>query len=98
MFCVVGTLDAQPARQVASRNLPNVLFIAVDDLNEWHGTNHAIRSEKYHYIRYDDGGEELYDMSRDPHLAASLAHAEIKQRLKAWLPKTSAPHFGGFEQ
>ena len=69
---------------------------------EWHGTNHAIRSEKYHYIHYDDGGEELYDMSRDPNqwtnLAASPAHAEIKQRLKEWLPKTNAPHFRGFEQ
>ncbi len=27
----------------------------------WHGNNHAIRSERYHYIHYDDGGEELYD-------------------------------------
>lgn len=64
---------------------------------QWHGTNHAIRSEKYHYIHYDDGGEELYDMGRDPNqwtnLADSPSHTEVKERLKKWLPKTNAPHF-----
>ena len=28
----------------------------------WHGPNHAVRSERYHYIKYSKGGEELYDM------------------------------------
>ena len=37
MVFVVDTLDAQPARRDALRRPPNVLFIAVDDLNDWVG-------------------------------------------------------------
>jgi len=63
----------------------------------WHGTNHAIRSERYHYIRYSDGGEELYDMSKDPNqwenLAGKPQFAEVKHELEGWLPKVSAEHF-----
>jgi len=39
----------------------------------WHGTNHAIRSERFHYIRYADGGEELYGMKDDPNQWHNLA-------------------------
>ena len=28
--------------------------------------NHAVRSERYRYIRYSDGSEELYDHENDP--------------------------------
>ena len=28
--------------------------------------NHTVRTEKWRYIRYADGTEELYDMVRDP--------------------------------
>jgi len=63
----------------------------------WHGTNHAIRSERYHYIRYSDGGEELYDMSNDPNqwhnLADNPEYAEARKRLEGWLPKVNARHF-----
>lgn len=63
----------------------------------WHGVNHAIRSQAYHYIRYSDGGEELYDMREDPNQWHNLAdvptyHA-AKQELVGWLPKTNAEHF-----
>ena len=68
----------------------------------WHGTNHAIRSARYHYIRYRDGAEELYDMSRDPHQWQNLAqnpdHTAAKEKLKKWLPKTNAKHFRGNEK
>jgi arylsulfatase A-like enzyme len=64
----------------------------------WLGNNHAIRSERWHYIRYADGGEELYDMTKDPHqwknLANAPVHAAAKMELKKWLPKKNAPHFG----
>ena len=64
----------------------------------WLGINHAIRSREYHYIRYSDGGEELYDVKADPlqrkNLADDLAHAPRKAELKQWLPKKNAPHFG----
>ena len=63
----------------------------------WHGTNHAVRSRRYHYIRYRDGGEELYDKTVDPHGWKNLAndpnHSEAKEKLKKWLPKVNAAHF-----
>jgi arylsulfatase A-like enzyme len=63
----------------------------------WHGTNHAIRSRKFHYIHYRDGREELYDAYSDPYQWKNLAddpqHAEAKAKLKTWLPTTNAEHF-----
>jgi arylsulfatase A-like enzyme len=57
--------------------------------------NHALRSERYRYIRYADGSEELYDHDADPNewknLAADPAHAEARRKLAEWLPKTNAP-------
>lgn len=57
--------------------------------------NNAIRSEKWRYIRYADGSEELYDMTADPHewhnLAGSPGHEAIIAEHKAWLPKLDQP-------
>jgi len=53
--------------------------------------NHAIRSETWRYIRYADGGEELYDHRSDPYewtnLAARAALSAVKKDLAKWLPK-----------
>ena len=63
----------------------------------WHGSNHAVRSEKYYYIQYNKGAEELYDMSNDSNqlhnLATDSRYAETKKKLKKWIPKKNAPHF-----
>jgi arylsulfatase A-like enzyme len=57
--------------------------------------NHAVRTERWRYIRYADGSEELYDMLADPHEWKNLADDpklnEVKRDLIAWLPRTSAP-------
>ena len=56
--------------------------------------NHALRSQRWRYIRYADGGEELYDHANDPNewtnLASRQGFAEIKTELARWLPKTDA--------
>ena len=64
--------------------------------------NHALRSERWRYIRYADGTEELYDHQADPqewtNLASQTEYASIKQELAAWLPKQNAenaPSSGG---
>jgi arylsulfatase A-like enzyme len=69
-----------------------------DPKGEWdhvaicsHGRgNHAVRTDKWRYIRYQDGSEELYDHSQDPNewtnLAAKPELAEMKARLAASLP------------
>ena len=57
----------------------------------WHGANHAVRSERFHYIYYSKGGEELYDTAKDPNqwhnLASAPEHADTKAKLKKWLTK-----------
>jgi arylsulfatase A-like enzyme len=61
--------------------------------------NHAVRTERFRYIRYADGSEELYDMAADPNewtnLAARPEHAATRQELARWLPSESAPPLPG---
>jgi len=56
--------------------------------------NHAVRTDRWRYIHYNDGGEELYDHRADPNewtnLAAKPEMAEVKKKLAAYLPKTNA--------
>jgi choline-sulfatase len=55
--------------------------------------NHGIRSERWRYIRYADGSEELYDMEADPNewrnLAADAKFADVKRDLAGWLPQVN---------
>lgn len=52
--------------------------------------NHSIRSDRWRYIRYRDGGEELYDHANDPNewhnLAPSDKHQNIINQLTPHLP------------
>jgi choline-sulfatase len=56
--------------------------------------NHAVRSGDWLYVRYRDGGEELYDRSGDPdeyiNLAGDPRYAALKQRLAAAIPSDEA--------
>lgn len=56
--------------------------------------NHALRDGRYRYIRYADGGEELYDHAVDPHEWTNLAgrpeHAAVRDALAARLPADDA--------
>lgn len=60
--------------------------------------NHTIRTERWRYIRYADGGEELYDEKADPYEWTNLAMkpelAATKAELAKWLPAQNAPHKG----
>jgi arylsulfatase A-like enzyme len=53
--------------------------------------NHAVCDDRWTYIRYRHGGEELYDRDADPHqwknLAGETRHSQVKQRLSVWLPE-----------
>jgi arylsulfatase A-like enzyme len=66
--------------------------------------NHAIRDERFRYIRYADGSEELYDCVADPNewknVAADPAMELVKRRLAEFVPKTNAdpvPDRDGFD-
>ncbi len=53
--------------------------------------NHAVRSERWRYIRYADGSEELYDCVNDANewtnLASQTQYASIIAEHRQWLPK-----------
>jgi arylsulfatase A-like enzyme len=57
--------------------------------------NHAVRTERWRYIQYADGSEELYDHDADPlewkNLAQDSQHAATIRELKQHLPKQNVP-------
>ncbi len=57
--------------------------------------NHAIIGDRYHYVSWSDGSEELYDYIEDPHEFYNLANhpqlINIKSELASWLPDDNAP-------
>jgi choline-sulfatase len=57
--------------------------------------NHGIRSERWRYIRYADGSEELYDIQNDPHewtnLASDPEYAAVMAEHRQWLPAIDRP-------
>ena len=61
-----------------------------------HGrNNHSLRGERYRYIRYSDGAEELYDHDKDAlewiNLADDPKYAVVKKQFAKWLPKKNVP-------
>jgi arylsulfatase A-like enzyme len=61
--------------------------------------NHGVRSERWRYIQYADGTEELYDHQTDPHewsnLASDPAHTAVLAAHRKWLPKIDHPPAAG---
>jgi arylsulfatase A-like enzyme len=59
--------------------------------------NHAVRSERWKYIRYEDGSEELYDHSEDPREYKNLAtlpqYTAVKNYLAQWLADVDVEPF-----
>jgi len=56
--------------------------------------NNSLRSKRWRYTCYKDGGEELYDHLKDPmewnNLADDPAYADVKNKMKKWFPETNA--------
>lgn len=79
----------------------SIVRLLKDPKAEWnrpvittHGyMNHAVRSERWRYIRYSDGTEELYDHEKDPmewtNLAGDPQYAAVKAELAKSLPKVN---------
>jgi arylsulfatase A-like enzyme len=73
--------------------------VAISTLEQ---NNHAVRDERWRYIRYADGSEELYDHQTDPNEWNNIAAkplppgalTKVIARLKKHLPKTNAPQRG----
>jgi arylsulfatase A-like enzyme len=60
--------------------------------------NHGVRSERWRYIHYADGSEELYDMVADPNewnnLASNKQYIDVIREHRRWLPKSVKPAKG----
>ena len=56
--------------------------------------NHGLRTSNFRYIRYEDGGEELYDHREDPNewinIAGKTENEAIKAELQELLPKNDS--------
>jgi arylsulfatase A-like enzyme len=50
--------------------------------------NHTVRTEQWRYIRYADGGEELYDHRKDPYEWTNLASKAEFAKVRADLEKS----------
>ena len=61
--------------------------------------NHAVRSEGWRYIRYEDGSEELYDENKDPYewnnLAGNTMFRSQMDIMKSYLPVKNAASVPG---
>jgi arylsulfatase A-like enzyme len=58
-------------------------------------SNHTLRSDRWRYVRYSDGTEELYDHQEDElewhNLAGDPRYAVVKKELARWLPDVNQP-------
>jgi arylsulfatase A-like enzyme len=81
----------------------NIKLLLADPAAEWKGVgvttfgqnNHAVRTDRWRYIRYADGSEELYDHSYDEYewtnLASKPEHAALKAELAKHFPTINVP-------
>jgi arylsulfatase A-like enzyme len=64
-------------------------------ITEHNPGNLGIRDERYRFIQYADGSEELYDLKTDPEEHTNLIgddqYSEIASRLRSFIPDTIAP-------
>jgi len=55
--------------------------------------NHGVRSERWRFIQYADGSEELYDHSKDSNewenLASNPEYAAVLEEHRKWLPEVN---------
>jgi arylsulfatase A-like enzyme len=102
LFGTLTELSGLPAKEgIESRSLVPLLR---DPKADWphfalthldHPQNYAISTQRWRYIHYSDGGEELYDIESDPHewenLASRPQHSAKLAEMRALAPKSFAP-------
>jgi arylsulfatase len=77
----------------------DTVFAEYHGKQKWRIPIRMVRTDRWKYVRYRDGAEELYDLEADPweirNLAADPVSAETKRglsaRLDAWIARTADP-------
>ncbi len=105
IFPTLTELCGLPSK--ASHDGPSLVPLLRDPTSTWHHVSltylHRVGSfglstESWRYIRYVEGGEELYHIESDPHewtnLAAKPEHSDKLAELRALGPTTFAPVAG----
>jgi arylsulfatase A-like enzyme len=68
-------------------------------VSTFYGEHFSVRDERWRYLRYSDGAEELYDHAADPNewhnVAGKPEHAGVKRRLAAAIPANPVPKKAG---
>ncbi len=97
---VLALADLPPNPENEGQNL--VPLLDDPEADGYHGSvtthaygNHSVRTERWRYIRYEDGSEELYDHWSDPNEWTNLAgidhYADIIEKLAKYLPDHDEP-------
>ncbi|MEE2639480.1 MAG: sulfatase [Planctomycetota bacterium] len=93
-----------PPQKLDGHSLKNLVLDpnsswAFPALTEFRKGNAAVRDQRFRYIRYQNGGEELYDHLKDPHefdnLADDPAYRKKRKELSRWIPEKWAPPAAG---
>ncbi|WP_253158197.1 sulfatase [Stieleria tagensis] len=96
---LVELCDLPPAPKLEGESLvPLIIDASVSRehpvLSSWYYGNYAVRSDRWRYIHYRDGSEELYDHQSDPgehtNLASSPEFESVIADHKKWLPPNGA--------
>jgi choline-sulfatase len=87
-----GTIFEQLEGQSLKPLLENPLMTREEPIvTTWHYKNHAVRTEDWRYISYNNGDEELYDHRSDPDEFFNLANKPenriLMDSFQQWLPK-----------
>jgi|GEM_PF-5464460 len=71
-------------------------------ITSYEGNNAAVQTERFRYIHYIDGSEELYDHEKDlnewNNLAENPEYTAVKAKLKKYLPKEYTERLPGKKQ
>ena len=93
-------LPDRPGRPLEGHSLAPLLADASADrpwpaITTHNQGNHGVRTDRWRYIRYADGSEELYDLEADPeewtNLAVDAAYEPIMAEHRRWLPEIDVP-------
>jgi len=92
--CTGTSLVPQLKSPLTAKSQPSLTSFVFNKDMKSETASHALSDDRYRYIKYADGFEELYDLRTDPHefnnLATHADHQATRERLASYLPKSAA--------